>query len=147
MPTIIVVIIKLAWHFTLVHNGRVYETFGISKRFPIKLQLLLIRAETLDKPLTAKCFIHVVVHWCSVFQSIFSFNLLHRFCLPCVGVGKLFGWFWSCVGFFERPANVLDNEALAIYVVVQFSYVMNLQKIVFYGNLHNSDKDMPLLLL
>ena len=41
-------------------NGRVYETFGISKRFPIKLQLLLIRAETLDKPLTAKCFIHDV---------------------------------------------------------------------------------------
>ncbi len=41
-------------------NGRVYETFGISKRFPIKLQLLLIRAATLDKPLTAKCFIHDV---------------------------------------------------------------------------------------
>ena len=41
-------------------NGYVYETFGISKRFPIKLQLLLIRAETLDKPLTAKCFIHDV---------------------------------------------------------------------------------------
>jgi len=41
----------------------------------------------------------------------FSINLLHRFCLPCVGVGKLFGWFWSCVGFFERPANVLDYEA------------------------------------
>ena len=94
----------------LAHNGCVYETFGITKRFPIKLRLLLIRVETLDKPLTAKCFIHVVVHWCSVFQSIFSFNLLHRFCLPCVGVGKLFGWFWSCVGFFERPANVLDYE-------------------------------------
>ena len=42
------------------HNGCVYETFGISKRFPIKLQLLLIRAVPLDKPLTAKCFIHVV---------------------------------------------------------------------------------------
>jgi len=35
-------------------------------RFPVKfkLQLLLIRAETLDKPLTAKCFIHVVGCWC-----------------------------------------------------------------------------------
>lgn len=53
------------------HNGCVYETFGISKRFPIKLQLPMIRAETLDKPLTAKCFIHVVVHWCSVFPVIF----------------------------------------------------------------------------
>ena len=45
-------------------NVYVYETFGISKRFSIKLQLLLIRAETLDKPLTAKCFIHDVVCWC-----------------------------------------------------------------------------------
>lgn len=28
MPTIIVVIIKLAWHFTLVHNGRVLAMVG-----------------------------------------------------------------------------------------------------------------------
>jgi hypothetical protein len=46
--------------FSLAPNGCVYETFGISKRFPIKLQLLLIQAKTLDKPLTAKCFIHDV---------------------------------------------------------------------------------------
>ena len=52
-------------------NGRVYETFGISKRFPIKLQLLLIRAETLDKPLTAKCFIHVVSRSVFIFSVIF----------------------------------------------------------------------------
>jgi hypothetical protein len=38
----------------------VYETFGIPKLFPVKLQLLLIRAKTPDKPLTAKCFIQVV---------------------------------------------------------------------------------------
>ena len=36
-------------------KGYVYETFGISKRFPVKLQQLLIRAEMLDKPLTVKC--------------------------------------------------------------------------------------------
>jgi len=42
-------------------NVRVYETFGISKHFPIKLQLLLTRAKMLNKPLIAKCFIHVVV--------------------------------------------------------------------------------------
>ena len=42
------------------HNGYVYETFGISKHFPIKLQLILIRAEALDNPLTAKCFIYDV---------------------------------------------------------------------------------------
>jgi len=46
---------------TIADNGLVYETFGISKRFPIKLQIPLIRAELLDKPLSAKCFIHVVV--------------------------------------------------------------------------------------
>lgn len=39
-------------------NGYVNETFSISKRFIIKLQLLLIRPETLDNPLTAKFFIH-----------------------------------------------------------------------------------------
>jgi hypothetical protein len=44
----------------VAHNGHVYETFGITKRLPIKIQLLLIRAKTLDKPLTAKCFIHDV---------------------------------------------------------------------------------------
>ena len=43
----------------------------------------------------------------------FSFNLLLLSCLPCVGVGKLFGWFWSCGWLFERPANVLDYEAWA----------------------------------
>ena len=41
-------------------NGYVYETFGISKHFPVKLQALLIRAETFDNPLTAKCFIYDV---------------------------------------------------------------------------------------
>ena len=34
--------------FTLSDNGCVYETFGISKRFHIKLQLLLIRAVPLE---------------------------------------------------------------------------------------------------
>jgi len=46
---------------TLAHNGYVYETFGISKHFPVKLQVLLIRAEKLDNPLTAKCFIYDVI--------------------------------------------------------------------------------------
>src|SRR5690554_8023268 len=44
----------------ITHNGYVYETFGISKHFPVKLQLLLIRAEKLDNTLTAKCFIYDV---------------------------------------------------------------------------------------
>jgi len=41
-------------------NGYVYETFGISKQFLVKLQLLLKRAETFDNPLTAECFIYDV---------------------------------------------------------------------------------------
>ena len=80
------------------------------------------------------------------FQSFF-FKFATSF-LSAVRWGRQALWLVLVVcRIFERPANVLDNEALAIYVVVQFSYVMNLQKIVFYGNLHNSDKDMPLLLL
>ena len=43
------------------HNGYVYETFGISKHFPFKLQELSILAEILDNPLTAKCFIYDVM--------------------------------------------------------------------------------------
>ena len=79
---------------SLAYNGCVYETFGISKRFPIKLQLLLIRAVPLDKPLYAKCFIHVVGVSLFIFLVNFLSFLLHRFCLPCVGVGKLFCRFW-----------------------------------------------------
>src|SRR5690554_6653372 len=47
---------------SIAPNGYVYETFGISKHFPVKLQVLLIRAETFDNPLTAKCFIYDVSH-------------------------------------------------------------------------------------
>jgi hypothetical protein len=46
--------------FNIGYNGYVYETFGISKHFPVKLQVLLIRAEMFDNPLTAKCFIYDV---------------------------------------------------------------------------------------
>ena len=52
----------------IAHNGYVYETFGIPKHILVKLQVLLIRAEMPDNPLTAKCFIYDVMHW------LFSFN-------------------------------------------------------------------------
>lgn len=45
----------------ITHNVYVYETFGISKHFPVKLQVLLIRAGMLDNALIAKCFIYDVV--------------------------------------------------------------------------------------
>ena len=41
-------------------NGHVYETFGISKHFPVKLQLHLIRTKMLDNTLTAKYFMYDV---------------------------------------------------------------------------------------
>ena len=65
-------LLVLPYHclFKVTANGCVYETFGISKRFPVKLQLLLIRAETLDKPLIAKCFIHVV---CAQHEHVHTF--------------------------------------------------------------------------
>ena len=48
-------------------DGCVYETFGISKHFLVKLQVLLTRAVSFDKPLTAKCFIHDVTSSASVY--------------------------------------------------------------------------------
>ena len=73
------------------------------------------RGRMLELPLKPLLYIAFVTAWCSLFSVILLFNLLPCFCLPCVWVGKLFGWFWSCVGIV-RPANVLDYEALA-YVI------------------------------
>jgi hypothetical protein len=44
---------------------------AMGKRFPIKLQLLLIRALPLDNALSAKCFIHVVSRSVFIFSVIF----------------------------------------------------------------------------
>jgi hypothetical protein len=67
----------------------------------------------LELPLKPLWHIHFVSVSLFIFLVISLSFLLHLFCLPSVGVGKLFGWFWLCVGFFERPANLLDYEALA----------------------------------
>jgi len=55
---------------TLGVNGYVYETFGTSKHFPVKLQALLTRVEMLDNALTAKCFIYDVVRSAFIFFII-----------------------------------------------------------------------------
>ena len=55
----------------LEDNAHVYETFGISKHLPVKLQVLLIRDETFDNALTAKCFIYDVAN-----SIYFNFNVL-----------------------------------------------------------------------
>jgi len=63
-----------------LHNGGyVYETFGISKHFLVKIQQILTRAEMLDKPLIAKCFIYDVVCWPFFSPIINHIFLLHLF--------------------------------------------------------------------
>ena len=71
---------------SLADNGYVYETFGISKHFPVKLQVLLIRAKKLDNPLTAKCFIYDVSRSVLIFYAFQIYSSLscrlfsvHRF--------------------------------------------------------------------
>jgi hypothetical protein len=45
----------------IASNGWVYETFGISKRFPIKPLRCLLNVPPLKSALSAKCFIFRVV--------------------------------------------------------------------------------------
>ena len=93
----------------MLGNGYVYETFGISKHLSVKLQVLLIRAETLDNPLTAKCFIYDVVRWPLLFLnlsvSILAYCLLVR-ALERDGLEGSFGIFGlraSIVGMPNVP--------------------------------------------
>jgi hypothetical protein len=44
--------------FSIACNGWRVCAVAVSKHFPVKLQAFLIRAETFDNPLTAKCFIY-----------------------------------------------------------------------------------------
>ncbi len=94
---------------TISYNGYVYETFGISKRFLVNLQLLIIQAETLDNLLTAKCFIYDVVRWPLLFLnlsvSILAYCLLVR-ALERDGLEGSFGIFGlraSIVGMPNVP--------------------------------------------
>ena len=66
--------------FIMLGNGHVYETFGISKHLPVKLQLLLIRAEMSDNPLTAKCFIYDVMGFCVSCDESGHFQIYKTFC-------------------------------------------------------------------
>ena len=88
--------------FSMNANGYVYETFGISKRFSIKLQLLLIRAVTHDNAMSAKCFIHVVVRSVFFFRLDFlSFARWNRHTLCQVLAFGSAGATWQCVWLFS----------------------------------------------
>ncbi len=57
--------------FLIKKNGGVYETFGISKQFPIKLQLHLIRAVPLEYALQRQLTIPRVSRSVFIFPVIF----------------------------------------------------------------------------
>lgn len=63
--------------------------------------------------------------WCSLISSIFPFNLLHRFCLPCVRVGKLFCWFWSCVGILSDQPMCLTTKRWLIFIYKTFFIIFS----------------------
>ena len=63
-------------------NGYVYETFGISKHFAVKLQVLLIRAEKFDNQQIAKCFIYDVRQSSFLFFQLINHIFLDK--LPSI---------------------------------------------------------------
>ena len=84
--------------FRLAYNGWVYETFGISKRFPIKPLRCLLNVLPLKLALSAKCFIYRVVCWALFIINYLQFIVAQIFVLkgrplPCVVKGILFGKF------------------------------------------------------
>jgi len=106
-------------------NGYVYETFGISKQFPIKLQLRLIRAEMLDKLLTAKCFIHVVSR--SVFFSPVIFLSICYYVSVCCALGQThsltsFGFSVGSCGLAMCVAVKRGHNLIHCLVLLQLKY-------------------------
>jgi len=84
----------------------------ISEHFPVRLQLLLLRAETLEYALHRQLIIPLVTAWCSVFQSckplsLFSFRgiviLLSLFLSACVSA---FFIFYVSANFFKQFLSV-----------------------------------------
>jgi len=87
----------------------------LGQDIPVHQHQSLMRGRMLELPLKPLLHIAFVTAWCSLFSVILSINLLHRFCLPCVRVGKLFGWFWSCDGFLCDQPMCLTTELGFLY--------------------------------
>jgi len=80
---------------SLVPNGWVYETFGISRFFTIKPLQSLLNVRTLNIAFSAKCFIYRVTNW--PFLSVYYLTfLLHLSMFGC----------WSGMDFQALPANL-----------------------------------------
>jgi hypothetical protein len=86
---------------------------GITRRFPISLHRLILRATNPRKPLKPACTIPCVTNWPLLFSIIFSFKLLQ---CSTVRLGRQALWLVLVVSAFVRPANVLDYVALALAV-------------------------------
>ena len=98
----------------MAHNGWVYETFGISKRFPIKPLQCLLNVPTLISALSAKCFIYRVTNW-----PLFIFNQLAiNFAVPCV-----FGQTHSLTSF-GRAFGILSDLAMCV-AVKRWHYIIH----------------------
>ena len=109
-------------------NGWVYETFSISKHFPVKLQVLLIRAEMLDNPLTAKCFIYDVVRWPLLFLCLFASLLMHCRSIRVSerdGLEGSFGIFGLRASLAGMP-NVPEREGMVcVGLVLMLQFLIN----------------------
>jgi len=94
------------WQFNLTANGWVYETFGISKRFPIKPLRCLLNVPPLKLALSAKCFIYRVTNW-----PLLIFNQLAiNFAGP-----RAFGQTHSLTSF-GRAVGFLSDLAMCVAV-------------------------------
>jgi len=96
----------MCFSFIMVTNGWVYETFGISKRFPVKPLQCLLNVLPLKPALSAKCFIYRVTNW-----PLFIFNQLAiNFAVP-----RAFGQTHSLTSF-GRVVGFLSDLAMCVAV-------------------------------
>ena len=75
MPTIIVVIIKLAWHFTLAHNDRGYGHGRVAGLSTCRQAEQLARAQSYQIPRQPACE-HRRVLWGRFFFSFYNLPVL-----------------------------------------------------------------------
>src|SRR5690554_4794656 len=93
-------------------NGLVYETSGISKRFPIKPLQSLLNVPPLNLALSAKCFIYRVTNWPLFFKALIII-LLRRsiMTLERDGLEGSFGIFGLRASLAGMP-NVPESEGM-----------------------------------
>jgi hypothetical protein len=133
----VIVAVSLNWH-----NGWVYETFGISKRFPINPLLCLLNVLPLKLALSAKCFIYRVRCWAlfifSQLRSLYAliFVLSGSAIFLCVWAGILFGKFWFAL-WLVQLANVYDCEARSKLFISKQVIILFFYRLMKFNNSRN----------